>query len=360
MAFESIRPLEKLINPPLLNSANPWATSEADLEALHDCPYTGAVTTRTSLLSGFAHDDSVHQYAFFESDTARTVETAHTTPLSSLSSLNTLGYSPLPLQSYLDFLTKLVERAECKSKPFVVSVTGTPTQVVECFRLISSCAKRSCSPMLMEINLSCPNILGRSPPAYDGSALGEYLDALRNSEPCLCRDVSEPGEMSRIETGRRVLVGIKTPPYTYDAQFKTLIAALLSSVAGEMCCPINFITATNTLGSSLILDHRKSEHGWSATLPSAAGTGIGGLAGAALHPLALGNVATLRRLLDDATLDGDARPLAQIELIGTGGVSSADGYERMRTVGAACVGVGTALGVRGVNCFQEIIGSYKG
>ncbi|KAL2411117.1 hypothetical protein ABEF95_004264 [Exophiala dermatitidis] len=59
-------PSSKLkIDPPLLNSACPWATTLEDIKALYDSPYTGAVTIRTSLLEGFSHDDSIHQYTFF-------------------------------------------------------------------------------------------------------------------------------------------------------------------------------------------------------------------------------------------------------------------------------------------------------
>lgn len=51
-------------NPPLLNSANPWATTKEDIQALYDSPYTGAVTIRTSVFGGFPHDDGVHQWRF--------------------------------------------------------------------------------------------------------------------------------------------------------------------------------------------------------------------------------------------------------------------------------------------------------
>lgn len=50
-----------IIDPPLLNSASPWASDLDDLQALYDTPYTGAVTTRTSTLKGFADDPAIHQ-----------------------------------------------------------------------------------------------------------------------------------------------------------------------------------------------------------------------------------------------------------------------------------------------------------
>lgn len=75
--------------------------------------------------------------------------------------------------------------------------------------------------------------------------------------------------------------------------------------------------------------------------PVLPGPGIGGLAGAPLHPLALGNVATLRRMLD---ADSATAPVV---LLGIGGVADADGFRRMRAVGAVAVGVGTRSGVGG-------------
>lgn len=101
------------INPPVLNSANPWATTLSDLEALFECPYTGAVTTRTSLLHGFDHDDNVHQYTFFNANnhavTRPEVQEKTGNPTSPPdASLNTLGYSPVPLATYLAVIAEIV------------------------------------------------------------------------------------------------------------------------------------------------------------------------------------------------------------------------------------------------------------
>jgi len=88
-------------------------------------------------------------------------------------------------------------------------------------------------------------------------------------------------------------------------------------------------------------------------LGSVNGTGIGGMAGDALHPLALGNVKTIRQLLD-ASIHEEIRDIA---IIGTGGVKDRASYERMKSVGAAAVGVGTALGREGISVFKKITDS---
>lgn len=137
-------------------------------------------------------------------------------------------------------------------------------------------------------------------------------------------------------------MGIKTPPYTNPDSFTMIRSALLKFAPN---IPISFITATNTLGCSLLLS---SDSDLRPVLNSSDGSGVGGLAGAPLHPLALGNVRALRRMCN-----GD-EVLKTIQIIGVGGVSDAAGFRRMKAVGASAVGIGTALGRRGVKVFEEV------
>lgn len=325
-----------LISPPVLNSANPWATTAEDLQALFDCPHTGAITTRTSLLDAFPHDPAIHQHTFFDpqSQTCRRNDADYHVSPEFSGSLNTLGYSPIPLSSYLDIVRGLSQNSTLPEtirsrKPVIVSVTGTAEAVAKCYEAIQTAQQDVSNPLCMEINLSCPNIPDHPPPAYSGSALSEYLHAVKLTRTKM--------------SGRHVLVGIKTPPYTYHDQFKTLIEALEASCDGNTPC-VDFITATNTLGSSLVLD---DIYGTPA-LQSAAKTGIGGMAGAPLHPLALGNVKTIRNMLDSS------ETLRSIDIIGVGGVSDGAGMQRMQAVGASVVAVGTALGRNGVAVFEKI------
>lgn len=318
-----------MFDPPLLNSANPWATSLEDLRELYNCPYTGAVTTRTNTLNGFAHDDDVHQYCFFDAHDMNDIQKEGFCEKSS-SSLNTLGYSPLSLIETISNVETVVKKAAGKmgKKAFILSVTGTPEELQKCYSLISD-LQRSLSetPMYMEVNLSCPNISGKPPPSYNEEAMKDYLWALKTAHAA--------------DVGGVVPMGIKTPPYSNPENFKMLERALLACTDSDP--PIHFITATNTLGCSLVLDEDDTQ-----ALNSADGLGIGGMAGAALHSLALGNVKLLRRTLDSH------KSLEGIEVIGIGGVSSAAGYGRMKSVGASAVGVGTALGREGVAIFEQI------
>ncbi|KAI0551656.1 hypothetical protein F4679DRAFT_538743 [Xylaria curta] len=353
------------IDPPLFNSANPWATTLEQLRDLYNCAATGAVTTRTALLEGFPHDENLHRYAIFEAGTHLVSESKDANEIGGNASLNTLGYSPIPLDGYLGFIRRIDEevRAEGegsaklgrKEKPFIVSVTGTPDEVAECYRRIARCAGEVSFPLAMEVNLSCPNIPGKPPPAYEGSALRGYIRRVaEESRKFTNVDGDGNGEGSKGEGeggGVRIPWGVKTPPYTHAGQFDMFVSALrdcaVSAPGRPSACPLTFVTATNTLGSCLLLGQSDSdsERTFDPVLP---GLGIGGLAGAPLHPLALGNVATLRRFLDqDATT-------RHVVVLGIGGVADSEGYRRMRSVGAVAVGVGTALGSRGLRVFGEI------
>ncbi|KAF2255744.1 FMN-linked oxidoreductase [Trematosphaeria pertusa] len=364
---------ELYIHPPLLNSANPWCTSLEQLQELYASPYTGAVTTRTSLLHGFPHDQSVHQFTFYNPSTH---QAAGANPLQSnkaheTGSLNTLGYSPLPLKEYLGFIKTISDslpeagQENAKKailKPFIISVTGTVEEVVECYRMICGYQHVTRMTLAMEVNLSCPNIPNKPPPAYNSASLLSYLTALKEE---VARQLEPVSPSSANGSKVHVPIGIKTPPYTYHDQYQQMIDALLASATiapAHLPCPVSFITATNTLGSSLLLSQKlessaspptspggsKPREVFHHTLNSATGTGIGGLAGAPLHPLALGNVYTIKGMLFQHS------ELEQIQIIGVGGVEDVDGYQRMRAVGAAAVGVGTALGRKGVKVFQEI------
>lgn len=415
------------INPPLLNSSSPWSTDLEQLRALYASPYTGAVTTRTSLLEGFTHDPAIHQHVFFPAGRSavhpsapRNDASATTTFVSEeshISSLNTYGYSPHTLSEYLGLINDVVGQrhlgtSTLDKKPFIISVTGTPDEIAMSYALIANAAEMDEDLRLaMEVNLSCPNIDGKPPPAYDAVALSEFLEAVGDSK------ATYRGRMSEESVPR---VGVKLPPYTWlvlvswflpippcliavhtfihshppiyaaishpsqpalhptlpnhpasssprpqhtpphpnqhhpltnttppnrKGQFEMVLSALLthkSSEPGEGSI-IDFITCTNTLGSSLVLTDILTP-----ALASEAGTGIGGLAGAALHPLALGNVATFRKMLDEHEDTQD------ILIIGVGGVEDQDGFSRMRKVGAEAVGLATALGRYGVGVFEKI------
>ena len=138
------------IDPPLLNSAGPWATTKEDLERLYHCPNTGAVTIRTSLLEGFDSDDSSHQYSYFtpgqymndpeqslpsdthSSNAQKPDSSVSNSATAHYSSLHTTIPSPLTLSEYLGIINDIsgqrhlgtADDSGNAKKPWILSVAG--------------------------------------------------------------------------------------------------------------------------------------------------------------------------------------------------------------------------------------------
>lgn len=326
--------MQKLtFNPPLLNTPCPWCSELDNLRELYACEYTGAVTTRTSMLEPYPHDWANNQYVLFDS-TAQQVAGVNVQNATALqtSSLNTIGLSPNNLTVTKGFVRTISdELSSNSSKPFIISVFGSPEEVGDCYEQICALQNEVKMPLAMEINISCPNIPGKVSPAYSAEELLPYLKALQTT-------------LEKLNQGGNALpIGIKIPPFTYQNQYDELIKGLLQAVENGENLPITFITSTNTLGSSLLMQGDKS------VLNSEVGTGVGGMAGTAIHALSLGNVYTLRQMLDQEPA------LKSLQIIGVGGVNDKAGFERMKAVGADFVGLATALGVKGIGVFKEIL-----
>lgn len=310
-------------SPPLLNAACPWATDLSYLRPLYASPSTGAITTRTSLVDGYPHDDGVNTFLFFDANghdsTAKAPSSAPAADSTRTSSLNSFGLSPIPLAGYLAMIRTLAAENPTSKKPIIVSVTGTPESTGEAIRQVQALASEVHIPLAVELNLSCPNVPGHPPPAYYAEELRAFLSAIPEFP-------SLP-------------IGLKTPPYTHADQFEMLVVSL-AALPGR----VSFLTSTNTLGNCVVMAAQFGGDGPQLVLPSDGG--FGGMAGPAIHPLSLGNVMSLRRLLDQHGLE--------IDIIGVGGVADAHGYKRMRKVGARFVGVATALGKQGSAVFDRI------
>ncbi|KAF9507759.1 hypothetical protein BS47DRAFT_1321067 [Hydnum rufescens UP504] len=311
------------VSPPIINSSCPWASDLDDLSSLYESPFTGAVTTRTATWSGFEEDSGVHRVAFH----AR-----------SYSSINSYGYSPIPLNQYLEWINVLFIQHPTSTKPFIISITSSDPQELD---IMIDTIRRfrfgGLGRVAIELNTSCPNIENKPPPSYDIRTLSPLLDVLhRHAEDSNCG----------------LTLGIKLPPYVHAGQFADIVgalAAMKSPASTPQRHPISFLTCTNTLGSCLLFDEQAihpSPNGSKFALP----TILGGLAGDALHALSLGNVHSFHHLL---STHRDER-LRTIKIIGVGGVTSPEAAQRMYKAGASVVACATALGKEGVEIFQQL------
>jgi dihydroorotate dehydrogenase (fumarate) len=291
------------------------------------------VTTRTSLIEGFAQNDNIHQHVFFGENGD--------------SSINSYGYSPYPLDQYITWIKEIHETYPTSSKPFIISITGNSNDLELLFHKIQNFRKEVSLPneygfdVAVEVNLSCPNIPKVPPPAYNTESLLPYLIVTKRyylEDPTL-------------------IIGLKLPPYTYESQFSALISATWRHRADQ---GVAFLTSTNTLGSGLVFnDQLKSGESEDMALP----TGWGGLGGATIHPLSVGNVSKLVSLLESPTQstklklaidkNGD-KDTENIVVFGVGGISNGKTLKHFLKVGAVAGEVATALGVEGVGVFERI------
>ncbi|EJF58473.1 FMN-linked oxidoreductase, partial [Dichomitus squalens LYAD-421 SS1] len=354
------------IEPAVVNSSCAWASDYEELRDLYDSPYTGAVITRTATFNGFSEDAS------------NTVALAKST----VSSINSYGYSPHPLSKYLEWiytiLTTPMLDGSPPTKPVIISITAsTPTVLTEMVENIQTLRKKlrasnqtptafvpdPATLVGIELNTSCPNIKDAPPPSYNFQFLLPHLDVLS----------------SAFYADSTLTIGLKLPPYLYQTRFVEVVRFLHTYTrehVSRFLNPFAYLACTNTLGNCLLFaeDPLTNPSGTSAdperpsadsmetddtppphppspsTTPSlfALPTPLGGLGGDALHPIALGNVYSFARLLA-------AHPdpaMRRIRIIGIGGVTSAAAAARMRQAGASVVGCATLLGREGVRAFE--------
>lgn len=256
-----------------------------------------------------------------------------------LSSVNSYGYSPHPLYSYIGpggWLRTLLKHTP-SSKPFIISITESHTTdlrlMLNAIQGLRAAHPGFTSRIAVELNASCPNIPGRPPPSYDpaGPGLAALLDVL--------------AEFFWLDTS--LTLGVKLPPYVVQAQIVDVVQTIaaysrVDPASSASANPIAFLTCTNTLGNCVVFEDQVE----GGEVPP----GVGGLAGEAIHALSLGNVHAFSKLLAES----EDPAVRQIVVIGTGGVTSPEAVARMHRAGAQVVGCATLLGKMGVTAFEHI------
>lgn len=281
----------------LLNSPNPRATTVENLSDIATSPATGAFTTRTAC-PNFEHDDQKHQWR----------------PHNGLNTINCLGYSCHTFEYYGEAIQTV--QTQVPDKPAFYSISGYAHEIADMLKAAGERFQTTPDKVLMEINLSCPNIPGKPPIAYDFVGMKEYLTTV-------------------FANGTYGLkVGVKLTPYFYDGQFVETAAVL-----NDFFPHVAFVTCINTVGCGLVID-TESE---TPVLSEASGASYGGLGGPAIHATALGNVRRMRQLLRD-----------DIDVVGCGGVDSGAAAFSHLLCGAQAVMVASALLIQGVDIFSKI------
>lgn len=220
-------------------------------------------------------------------------------------SINSMWLPNLGYEKYIEFSHILKEKY---GKWVIASIVGMKPEdfptIVEAFEARSAC-------VALEINLSCPNVVGKPQIGYD-------FDDSRDILEKVCK------------YKKNTAFGIKLPPYFDFAHYEGMAAVLRDF-------PIDFITCVNSVGNTLILDpvtHRP------VIKPKG---GFGGLGGAIIKPVALANARKFYELLGD-----------QIQVVWCGWVVwGVDAYE-YSLCGASAVQIATEYDREGNSVFGRV------
>ena len=224
-----------------------------------------------------------------------------------LGSINSMGLPNLGYKFYLDMSTEI-------TKPYFISISGMT--LLDTITIVKECLNSNIQGI--EINLSCPNIIGKGQLAYDLPKMDEYLNEIFSSI-----DYKKNNK----------LVGLKLVPY-FDIHIYSDVCDILQKY------PIDFITCVNSLGNGLIIDYNKEEV---VIKPK---NGMGGIGGKYIKPIALSNVRNFY-------LEFKKRNL-EIDIIGCGGIENGiDIFEHI-LAGAKMVQIGTQLYREGPELFVRL------
>lgn len=192
-------------------------------------------------------------------------------------------------------------------KPFILSVSGITLE--DNVRICNYASNNNYIDGI-ELNLSCPNVLGKPQIGYEFNDMEELL-----------RKVTE-------QIDRKFPIGLKLPPY-FDLSHYNKAAEIINQFK------IDSLTCINSVGNTLIVD---PEAECVMIKPK---KGMGGLGGSYIKPIALANVNYFYRN-------------TKCDIVGCGGiVSGKDAFEHI-LCGASAVQIGSILAIEGITAFDRI------
>ena len=219
-----------------------------------------------------------------------------------LGSINSMGLPNLGYKEYISMIPTL----KSHKKPIVCSISGMSLE--DNITIIKAFNETDAD--LLELNLSCPNIIGKPQVGYDFSQADAVLDAVM-------KITTKP-------------LGVKLPPYFDFVHFEQMAQILNKH-------KVAFVSCINSIGNALFIDPEKEQV---VIRPKG---GFGGLGGDYVKPTALANVHKFRELLHPS-----------IAIIGVGGIKSGTDVFEFILAGADAVQIGTQFMEEGPECFERI------
>ena len=271
----------------LLNAAGCICTTQDELMGLVHSKSGGIVTKSTTLYPRYGNKKP----RYYETDSL---------------SINSTGLA----NNGYKFYSKFAEHVKkCTTKPYIVSVAGIKNG--DNLKILEDIQNND-NIDFIELNLSCPNIIGKPQIGYDFTATEELLSKVYEQRT----PVSVP-------------LGLKLPPYFDLVHFQNMV-----EIISEY--NISFITCINSIGNGFVFtdDFKPS------ILPN---SGFGGIGGSIIKPIGLSNVKRFKELMPYMTV------------IGCGGISTVRDVCEYLAVGASLVQIGTQLIKTGPRLFEDFL-----
>lgn len=274
-----------LLNSPIMNAAGVNCVHAHQLDQLYNAEHCGAVVTKSCTVKPRIGNPEPR---YFGNDEF---------------SINSSGLPNMGIDSYINWIQRN------QRKPSILSVS--PMSVDDIPIIIEKINKNSDVIICPEINLSCPNIEGKSQVAYDFETFSLYLQKISEG------------------LGEKTF-GLKLPPYFDNIHFQS-IADIINEHP-----TISYVTCINSIPLGLYVDIEKERK---SIIPN---DGFGGFGGPSILPTALANVNKFSKLLKNK------------QIIGCGGIKTGEDIYRHLLCGASAVQVGTTLYNNGVDDFERL------
>ena len=232
-----------------------------------------------------------------------------------MASMNSEGLPNSGIDYYIDSTT-IQETMEGNSsnKPYIVSISGkTLADNLVMLDKINRKIKDGESIAAVELNLACPNVIGKPIIAYDFDQMKDILTTIQKKK-------------------YNLVLGLKLPPYLDSKHLQQA-----ASIINDYSSLVKYVVCINTIGNALSVDP-VSEAPFIAS-----NNGLAGLSGPAVKYTALANVRQMRQQL---------KP--EIDVVGVGGIESGTDAFLFLLCGAAAVQVGTCHWKEGPKCFDRI------
>lgn len=289
----------------LFNAAGPKCTTAEELDALREKVSIGRMGGVVSKSMTWERREGNSGIRYVDTDWG---------------SINSMGLPNEGFEFYREYYNKV---RGCDGK-MIMSISGMSVEEnLRMLEQISNMGKELELVVTVELNLSCPNIVGKSQLGYDFEAVRDFLWKIRSTR------------LYFIE------LGLKLPPYFDMAHFKEMGDILKAN--SDL---VKFVVCVNSIGNGLVIDFEKE------SVVIEPKEGFGGIGGDYILPTALANVRKFYQMVGDC-----------IDIVGVGGVKSGKEAFLHILCGASGVQVGTALMKEGVEVFdrvgEELMGIMK-